>query len=88
MPCSTAASLHTEHRAGRELLPACFWVVCCIDKCTAIPHNNRKWKKAGDLMLKRLYEKNELYFALTWIGAYVLVMNLAMQVCGGFDNLA
>ena len=39
-------------------------------------------------MLKRLYEKNELYFALTWIGAYVLVMNLAMQVCGGFDNLA
>ena len=39
-------------------------------------------------MFKKLYEKNELYFALLWIGIYVLIMNIALQVCDGFDNLA
>jgi len=38
--------------------------------------------------MKKLYEKNELAFALVWIGIYVVVMNIAMQVCGGFDDLA
>lgn len=37
--------------------------------------------------MKKLYEKNEVTFALVWIGLYVLVMNIALQVCGGFDNL-
>lgn len=37
--------------------------------------------------MKRLYEKNELYFALVWIALYVLVMNAALQFCDGFDNL-
>ena len=36
----------------------------------------------------KLYEKNEVYFSLVWIGLYVVVMNIAMQICGGFDNLA
>ena len=39
-------------------------------------------------MLKKLYEKNELVFALVWIGLYVVVMNIALQFCDGFDNLA
>ena len=38
--------------------------------------------------MKKLYEKDEVSFALVWIGLYVVVMNLAMQVCGGFDDLA
>ena len=38
--------------------------------------------------MKKLYEKNELTFALVWIGLYVVVMNLALQFCGGFDDLA
>ena len=38
--------------------------------------------------MKKLYEKNELTFALVWIGLYVVVMNIALQFCGGFDNLA
>jgi membrane protease YdiL (CAAX protease family) len=38
--------------------------------------------------MKKLYEKNEVNFALVWIGIYVIVMNLAMQLCNGFDNLA
>ena len=38
--------------------------------------------------MKKLYEKNELAFALAWIGIYVVVMNLALQFCGGFDDLA
>ncbi len=38
--------------------------------------------------MKKLYEKNELTFALIWIGLYVVVMNIAMQICGGFDDLA
>ena len=38
--------------------------------------------------MKKLYEKNEVSFALVWIGLYVLLMNLAMQFCGGFDDLA
>lgn len=39
-------------------------------------------------MLKKLYDRNELYFALAWIGLYVAVMNIALQFCGGFDDLA
>ena len=38
--------------------------------------------------MKKIYEKNEVTFALIWIGLYVVVMNIAMQVCGGFDDLA
>lgn len=38
--------------------------------------------------MKKLYEKSELSFALVWIGLYVVIMNIALQVCGGFDNLA
>jgi len=38
--------------------------------------------------MKKLYEKNELAFALVWIGLYVIVMNIALRFCGGFDNLA
>ncbi|MBQ7099295.1 MAG: CPBP family intramembrane metalloprotease [Oscillospiraceae bacterium] len=37
--------------------------------------------------MKRLYEKNALTFALVWIGVYVVVMNLALRFCGGFDEL-
>nr|MBQ8244341.1 CPBP family intramembrane metalloprotease [Oscillospiraceae bacterium] len=38
--------------------------------------------------MKKLYEKNEVSFALVWIGLYVVVMNIALQFCGGFDDLA
>ena len=38
--------------------------------------------------MKKLYEKNELTFALVWIALYVGVMNIALRVCGGFDDLA
>ena len=38
--------------------------------------------------MKKLYEKNELAFALVWIGIYVIVMNIALQFCGGLDDLA
>ena len=38
--------------------------------------------------MKKLYKKNEVSFALVWIGLYVVVMNIAMQFCGGFDDLA
>ena len=38
--------------------------------------------------MKKLYEKNELTFSLVWIGLYVVVMNIALQFCGGFDDLA
>ena len=37
--------------------------------------------------MKKLYEKNETYFALVWIGIYVVGMNIAMQFCNGFDDL-
>ena len=37
--------------------------------------------------MKKLYEKNEVGFALVWIGLYVVIMNIALQVCDGFDNL-
>lgn len=39
-------------------------------------------------MMKKLYEKNEVNFALVWIGLYVVMMNISLQFCGGFDNLA
>lgn len=38
--------------------------------------------------MKKLYEKHEVTFALVWIGLYVIVMNIALQFCGGFDDLA
>ena len=38
--------------------------------------------------MKKLYEKSELFFALAWIGLYVGVMNIALQFCRGFDDLA
>lgn len=38
--------------------------------------------------MKKLYEKSEIAFALVWIGLYVVVMNIALQFCGGFDGLA
>ncbi len=38
--------------------------------------------------MKKLYEKSEVSFALVWIAAYVVVMNIALQFCGGFDDLA
>lgn len=38
--------------------------------------------------MKKLYEKNEVGFALVWIALYVGVMNVALQFCGGFDDLA
>ena len=38
--------------------------------------------------MKKLYNKNEVTFALVWIGIYVVVMNIALQFCGGFDDLA
>lgn len=38
--------------------------------------------------MKRLYQKSEISFALVWIGLYVVVMNIALQFCGGFDDLA
>ena len=37
--------------------------------------------------MRQLYEKSEIGFALVWIGLYVIVMNIALQFCGGFDNL-
>ena len=38
--------------------------------------------------MKKLYNKSEITFSLVWIGIYVIVMNIALQFCGGFDNLA
>ena len=37
--------------------------------------------------MKKLFHKNELAFALVWIGLYLVVMNIALQACGGFDDL-
>lgn len=39
-------------------------------------------------MTKKIYEKSEIGFALSWIGLYLVLMNAALQFCGGFDNLA
>lgn len=38
--------------------------------------------------MKKLYQKSELSFALVWIALYVVVMNIALQFCGGFDDLS
>ena len=38
--------------------------------------------------MSALYRKSVPGFALAWIGAYVGLMNLALQFCGGFDDLA
>ncbi len=38
--------------------------------------------------MRKLYEKSEVTFALVWIALYVVVMNIALQFCGGFDGLA
>ena len=37
--------------------------------------------------MKKLYEKSELAFALVWIGLYVVIMNIALRFCDGFDRL-
>lgn len=37
--------------------------------------------------MKKLFHKNEVAFALVWIGVYLAVMNIALQFCGGFDDL-
>lgn len=37
--------------------------------------------------MKKLFYKNEVAFALVWIGLYLVVMNIALQFCGGFDEL-
>ena len=37
--------------------------------------------------MKKLYEKNEVNFALVWVVLYVLMMNIALRFCGGFDGL-
>lgn len=37
--------------------------------------------------MTKLYRKSELGFALVWIGLYVVVMNIALQFCGGLDDL-
>jgi len=38
--------------------------------------------------MKKLYQKSELFFALVWVGLYVVVMNVALRFCGGFDDLS
>ena len=38
--------------------------------------------------MTQFHKKNPLGFALMWIGIYVVVMNIALQFCGGFDDLA
>lgn len=38
--------------------------------------------------MRKLYEKKPVAFALVWIGLYVVVMNIALQFCDGFDDLA
>lgn len=38
--------------------------------------------------MKKLFYKNEVAFALVWIGLYLVVMSIALQLCGGFDDLA
>lgn len=35
-----------------------------------------------------LYKRSPLWFSLLWIALYVGIMNIALQVCGGFDDLA
>lgn len=42
----------------------------------------------GKTTMKKIYDKSELGFALLWIGLYVVVMNIALRFCGGFDDLA
>lgn len=37
--------------------------------------------------MKKLFHKSEVAFALVWIGIYLVVMNIALQFCGGFDHL-
>jgi len=38
--------------------------------------------------VKKLYENKPVTFALLWIGLYVLLMNIALNFCGGLDDLA
>lgn len=38
--------------------------------------------------MKKLYKNNEVAFALVWIALYVIIMNIALRFCEGFDNLA
>lgn len=37
--------------------------------------------------MKKLFHKHQVAFSLVWIGLYLVVMNLALQFCGGFDDL-
>lgn len=37
--------------------------------------------------MRKLWEKSEVGFALLWIGIYLAVMNTALQISGGFDNI-
>lgn len=39
-------------------------------------------------MFDKLYKRSELGFALLWIGLYVVIMNIALQFCGGLDDLS
>lgn len=39
-------------------------------------------------MMRKLYDKDGIIFALVWIGLYVIGMNIALQFAGGLDNLA
>ena len=38
--------------------------------------------------MRKLYEKSEIWFALVWIGLYVVTMNIGLQFAGGLDDLA
>ena len=38
--------------------------------------------------MRRLYDRDPLVFSWVWIAVYVIVMNLALRFCDGFDNLA
>lgn len=38
-------------------------------------------------MFSKIYKKSEITFALIWIAIYVIIMNIALQFCNGFDHL-
>lgn len=45
-------------------------------------------QEEGDAGVLKLYRKSELWFALAWIGVYVVGMNIGLQFAGRLDNLA
>lgn len=65
---------------------AAFVCGALLDRKTNAAYDKSSWYKGGILM-KKLYEKSELGFALVWIGLYVAVMNIALRFCDGFDHL-